>query len=797
MQVKTRQLACFLVLMGLGLGPRGFTRSTAQERAPLPIEQALRARKFADFMPRSFSPDGKWLAYTIQENRGARGSGAARYARTGVSPWSLGTRIELVNLETSQTEDITPSGSNNWRPTWSPSSRYLAFLSDRDGGDARLWIWDRVNRGARRVSDVRVRGDEIEWTPDGKQLAVTTQAQLRSPADSEQNRSLNSEPQSHLTGKAISPSALVYDSGAPTGGESFPSASNPWDLDIYRRDLTVVDASMGAATTLVRAKRIMAYSIAPDGSAIAYTVPERFEKPNSQQILFDLRVVSLSDRRDRSIAAGIRMGYGGQEFSWSPSGKQLAYCTSGMEVKTSDCYLADLPRGTVEKVTDLAPSNEDASGISKPLWDTRGDIYFVERGELWCVSAGQHKATVAGLVPARRIVEMVPWLRNRLWIASDGTSTVVVTHDDRGKQDGFYRINLRTGESAKLLEQQQCYRCAGLADPFSVSEDGRYIAYTAEDAAHGEDLWISQASFDERRQLTHLNPQFEHYALGRARLIHWLSDDGQELSGALLVPPGYRAGVRYPLIVWVYGGSGLSEDLDRFGLAGPGPFNMQLLATRGYAVLLPDAPQHLGTPLADLAKTVLPGVNEVVEMGIADPDRLAVAGHSYGGYSVLSLLVETGRFKAAAELDGLADLVGDYGEMSADGSAFGVALDERGQGLMGETPWEDPYRYVENSPIFYLNRVTTPLLLVHGAKDETVAPFLGDEIFVALRRLGKEARYVKYEDEDHSPLEWSYPDQADLCRRLIAWFDVHLGKSATGSEDLPGTPRGNAGALHR
>lgn len=224
---------------------------------------------------------------------------------------------------------------------------------------------------------------------------------------------------------------------------------------------------------------------------------------------------------------------------------------------------------------------------------------------------------------------------------------------------------------------------------------------------------------------------------------------------------------------------------------------MQLLATRGYAVLLPDAPQHLGTPLADLAKTVLPGVNEVVEMGIADPHRLAVAGHSYGGYSVLSLLVETGRFKAAAELDGLADLVGDYGEMSADGSAFGVALDERGQGLMGETPWEDPYRYVENSPIFYLNRVTTPLLLVHGAKDETVAPFLGDEIFVALRRLGKEARYVKYEDEDHSPLEWSYPDQADLCRRLIAWFDVHLGKSATGSEDLPGTPRGNAGALHR
>src|SRR6202030_2093517 len=120
---------------------------------------------------------------------------------------------------------------------------------------------------------------------------------------------------------------------------------------------------------------------------------------------------------------------------------------------------------------------------------------------------------------------------------------------------------------------------------------------------------------------------------------------------------------RYPLIVWIYGGATLSDRLDRFGLAGPGPLNLQLLATRGYAVLMPDAPQHLGTPMLDLAKSILPGVNKCIELGIADPSRLGVMGHSYGGYSTLALLVQTKRFRAAVEADGFGDLTGFYGEM--------------------------------------------------------------------------------------------------------------------------------------
>jgi len=127
------------------------------------------------------------------------------------------------------------------------------------------------------------------------------------------------------------------------------------------------------------------------------------------------------------------------------------------------------------------------------------------------------------------------------------------------------------------------------------------------------------------------------------------------------------------------------------------------------------------------------------------------------------------------EADGMGDLISAYGEMQRDGTAFQVSNTEQDQGMMGGTPWQFRERYIENSPLFYFDRVGTPLLIVHGSEDRAVAPFLGDQVFVALRRLGKDVEYAKYEGEDHSPLSWSYPNQTDFCNRMIGWFGRHLG----------------------
>jgi dipeptidyl aminopeptidase/acylaminoacyl peptidase len=552
--------------------------------------------------------------------------------------------------------------------------------------------------------------------------------------------------------------------------------SDPWSLDGKLRELILIDIPSGKATTIVHGKRIAAYALSPDGSRIVYTLPKRFERPGSQQILFDLGVVTIAADHVRLVASNIRLGFDGASFSWSPDSLRLAFQAGGVEERTYDCFVVSLEDGSLRNVSMLAAMRKPSyyKG-TRPLWGTNGkSVYFLREGVLWQASKGQAGAHKAGRVRGQEIVRLIPKAANLLWTLDGDRSTIVVTHDRFGKQDGFYKIDLGSGETTKLLERGQCYTCTNVSEQFVVARDGQQVAFFAQDARQDSALWVSAPGFESPRRLTHLNPQFDQYELGSARPINWLSTDGARLYGALLLPAGYQKGKRYPLILWVYGGELLSDDCDHFGLVGPGPFNMQLLATRGYAVLLPDAPQHLGTPMIDLAKTVLPGVNKVIEMGIADQDRLGIMGQSYGGYSTLSLIVQTDRFRAAVESDGYADLVGYYGEMDRSGAAFGTSIAEGGQGLIGGQPWQLPSRYFENSPIYYLDRVQTPLLIMHGTEDTTVAPFLGDQVFVGLRRLGKEVEYAKYDGEGHSPPYWSYKNQVDFCNRMMNWFELHL-----------------------
>jgi len=216
-----------------------------------------------------------------------------------------------------------------------------------------------------------------------------------------------------------------------------------------------------------------------------------------------------------------------------------------------------------------------------------------------------------------------------------------------------------------------------------------------------------------------------------------------------------------------------SDVLHTFGFT-PAPTidNLQLFATRGYALLLPDAPVGAGIPMKELADTVLPGVNKAIEVGVADPEKLGVMGQSFGGYNTLSLIVQTTRFRAAIMRSGFGSLIGIYGEMGKNGLAYGMGVLEDGPPRMRGTPWEIRERYIENSPIFYLDRVQTPLLIVHGAEDGATAPFLADEVFVDLRRLGKEAVYAKYQGEGHGFL--MYANKVDYWYRAIEWFDRHL-----------------------
>jgi dipeptidyl aminopeptidase/acylaminoacyl peptidase len=740
----------------------------------VPVEEMLSAHIFGEYMPFDLSRDGKWVAYTLQDNRRVKPpSGRTYFTQTGASPFGNGCDIWIANLELATSRSLTGGQGNNWSPAWSPDGKHLAFYSDRDGR-AKLWVWDAATDKLRKVSDAVIRSllNPIQWTPDGKQVLTKVLPQGMTMNEADDLIAVNGR----IAGADISPGVAVYRSPAVESGP-IATSSDAWNLNYTFADLAFADIESGKVLRIVLGERIAQYWLSPDGTQVAYSKNVRFESPDSQQILYDIVVYSLRTNHHQVLAPMVQLDYDGSSVSWSPDSTMLAFRTAGMSAK-GDCFVVGSAGGSPRNLTSASLPSFSGSRFQPPLWDVLGQyVYFVGANSLWRASIPSGVATKVGAIPGRTIELISAEQGRQLWTTDRGRSTIVATFDGETKQAGFYKVDLVTGQSLKLREESKSFS-SPMRYATAVSKDRLRVVYLAQDTQHGLDLWLSDADFRSSRQVTHSNPQLDSYVMGEGRVISWNSLDGQLLQGALLLPSGYQDGQRYPLVVKVYGGSSLSNSVNRFGMQRGLAENLQLFATRGYAVLLPDSPLHLGTPMIDLMKTVLPGVNKVVEMGIADPDRLGIMGHSYGGYSTLCLLVQTPRFKAAMMSGGLGNLISSYGQMTSAGTSYGVAVSEKGQARMGGTPWEYRERYLENSPSFYLDRIQTPLLIVHGAADAEVgggvSPFLAEEIFVGLRRLKKTVEFAKYQGEDHWPGDWGYPNQVDYAVRVLAWFDKYL-----------------------
>jgi dipeptidyl aminopeptidase/acylaminoacyl peptidase len=680
--------------------------------------------------------------------------------------------ISVVDTASGEAKDLTEGRGTSWGPAWSPDGRSLAFYSDRDGR-ARLWIWQASSGRMRPVSDVVVRPlfgfEKPCWTPDGKKLLAKVLPDglgLEQAAELEEGK----DPGAVAPGGST---AVVLRSPAPPAGID---SSIAW-LNASRADLAFIDTESGTVERLTRGLRPRGYWIAPDGKLIAFTTYRGDEAEVSQQSLYDLHVYSPADRKTRTVATRLRLEYG-TSVSLSPDGTRLAVLT-GAPKGRGDCLVVPVDGGEPVNLTN-GEHPDLAHPYRPPLWDGDGrTIYIVGDGALWKVAVDDRALTRLTRGEGWQIIEPVTAGHGRIWSPDGGRSTVVVIRDEATKRVGFDRVDLRSGGRMRLLDEDKSY---GSSDslPFVLrgSVDGARVFYVAEDAAHPRDLWVSAPDFRSPRRVTRLNPQLERYRFGTSRLIEWRGVDGGVLRGTLLLPSDYREGRRCPLIVVVYGGAHYSGEVHRFGGI-TGLDSKQLLTTRGYAVLLPDTPVHQGRVAHDLVNTVVPGVDKAVELGIADPERLGVMGHSFGGYSVANLITQTTRFRAAVTSAGISDPISLYGQMGRDGGASGVALCEEGQFLLGGPPWEFTLRYVENSPILHLDRVRTPVLIVHGALDDTVPVAQADELFVGLRRLGKEAVYARYEGEGHWQGTWGHANAVDYWDRVLRWFDEHIGPGST------------------
>jgi len=446
--------------------------------------------------------------------------------------------------------------------------------------------------------------------------------------------------------------------------------------------------------------------------------------------------------------------------------------TVGPAVK-NDCWVIPVSGGEPRNVTQGEHPVFDSTILYRgPLWDAGGEnIYLLSKSSLWRASLRDGSSTQIATIAGRTLRHILSHNGRTIWTSPPGVAVIVVTRDADNKE-GFYKITLSTGNSEKLLEEAKSY---GFAPSLrtALSPDGHHLVYTSQSAAEPEDIWAVDTQQFRARRLTHVNPIFDRYVMGETRRIEWQTLNGQTAHGALLLPAGYTAGKRYPLIVYQYPGGMWSTYGNLFGLSvfASAVENWQFFATRGYAVLMPDVPARPESYMKDIAAAVLPGVDKVIELGICDPERVGVTGQSNGGYGVLSLIVQTNRFKAAVDRMGPGNLISQYTQMSENGTS--VYTGEMVQRTAGSL-WEKREKFIENSPIFYFDRVQTPLLIIQGTADQQVMAARSDEVFVSLRFLGKEVEYARYAGEPHGVSEWSFPNQVDYLNRVIAWFDRWL-----------------------
>jgi dipeptidyl aminopeptidase/acylaminoacyl peptidase len=757
--------------------------SPAQEARPEPaaVDDILRMRSFTFTAPIELSPDGRWVTYSLIDprNRSKVRSDQGVITKTGTTRIAMGSDVWVANTATGHARNFTGGKGSSWSASWSPDGRHLAFFSDQ-GGAVHLWVWEVGSDRIRRISDVIIRTfaayEVPRWTADGRHVVAKvlpekmTLAQLMGWPESK--TVITNSP---LIDGAVT--ATVYRSAA-SADTSPGRIGQPHDGTLARwtrADLAAIDVATGKARRLVRDLPIANYWLAPDGRQIAYTSLRQDAPPGRN--LYDLNVITINGDSSQVVAHRIPSDYG-SSVSWAPNGKLLAYFTSptrssALEMSSHGrCFVASVDGGALRDVTPGRAATF-GSHFAVPVWDAESEhLYLAARDTLWKVPVSGGEPTVAGTVQERQLVGIVGRAQGgKVWSPDDGQSVYVRTRNHKTKSEGIARVDIVAGRAELLFEEAKAI--TGQYSEFGMDALASRVAYILEDGQQPPDIWIADNGFKERRRLTHINPQLDRYTFGATRLIEWYSADGELLQGALLLPSGYVPGGRYPLIVHVYGGVSESRTLTRFGGSSWEVKNMQLLATRGYAVLFPDAPQRVGTPMLDLAKAVLPGINKVVELGIADPDRIGVMGHSYGGYSTLALIVQSQRFKAAVSLQGLSDLISMYGHMTPTGAGH-TSYTEGGQGAIGGTLWQARHRYIENSPLFYLDRVGTPLLVVHGSEDLSLPSGFAAQTYTGLRRLGKEVEYVSYAGEGH--VDWSYANARDYVMRMIRWFDHHMHK---------------------
>lgn len=331
--------------------------------------------------------------------------------------------------------------------------------------------------------------------------------------------------------------------------------------------------------------------------------------------------------------------------------------------------------------------------------------------------------------------------------------------------NGFFTWNKARGVKELVYEAKNTKN-------IKKAKDTDTFVWTEEDWQMPIQLKVRQSKTKIRKVFAS-NPQQSKFQQGKMEIVQYCSSVGTPLKGLLYYPADFEEGKQYPMVVHLYE----VQSRNRFDYVNPtlynsDGFNISNLTANGYFVLLPDTVFETGKTGDDALHCVEAAVDAVLNRGEVDSKRIALMGHSFGGYQTDYIITKSRLFACAIAGAALTDLVSSAHAVAPGVDRPNFFKIENGQVRMGGPLFDEKERYIDNSPVFFANGVQTPLLSWTGVNDPQVLPTQTMEFYMALRRLGREHIMLVYPNEGHD-IHGRMAD-SDLTRKVESWLDRYL-----------------------
>lgn len=441
-------------------------------------------------------------------------------------------------------------------------------------------------------------------------------------------------------------------------------------------------------------------------------------------------------------------------FAYDVAGKQTQSLTKTLPVSFAD---------EEDDHPDYPPDYGFAGWLEN---DARFLVY--DRYDIWSIDP-QGKGAAINLTKvgrAQKITFRHVWLNREEKFIKPESTLLLSAFDEQFKTVNYYSLSLKTGELKKLTTGN--YRFAGVTK--ALNSDN--ILFTRESFTEFPDLWASNLLFANPKKISDANPQQKNYLWGTVELVNYTSLDNVPLQGLLYKPENFNPKKKYPMLVYFYERS--SDGLHSYFKPQPAWSIIQrmMCVSNGYLVFVPDIVYKNGLPGESAYNCIMPGVNQLINTGFVDEKNIGIQGQSWGGYQTAYIITRTNLFKAAGAGAAVVNMTSAYGGIRWGSGMSRMFQYEKSQSRIGGTLWEKPLYFIENSPLFYADKIQTPVLIMQNDKDDAVPWYQGIEFYMALRRLQKPVWMLVYNDEVHNLQKRQNREDYDI--RLMQFFEHYL-----------------------